>query len=249
MLGGTSEAAAFAEALGSRGDADVTTSLAGRTRRPRALPGTVRIGGFGGVDGLAAYLRDEHVSALIDATHPFAAEISAHAVVAAERAGIPRLVLSRPEWTLTAGDRWTEVGNLSAAADVLRTEFADCRVFLALGSGGLAPFVDIAERCVVRLAEPPAGNPLPGSVVIVDRGPFREGDDAALLMEHRIGVVVSKNAGGAAAYAKIAAARSLALPVVMVARPPAPPGPTVTSVDDAVRWLDGVLAGASASAR
>lgn len=237
ILGGTTEAAALAEALADHPALEVITSLAGRTKQPRQLPGTVRVGGFGGADGLARYLADERIEALIDATHPFAAEISAHAAIAAERAHVPRIVLARPEWKPVDGDRWTVVADLDGAAGILRDQFAHLRAFLAVGSGSLAPFTGLMHAPVVRVAEPMAANPLPGSTIVVDRGPFTETGDRALMEQHHVGVVVSKNAGGSAAYSKIAAARALGIPVVMVARPSPPPGPVVTTVHAAVQWL------------
>jgi precorrin-6A/cobalt-precorrin-6A reductase len=242
ILGGTTEAAALAESLAGNRTLEVISSLAGRTHRPRPLPGTVRIGGFGGDDGLARYLKDERIDALIDATHPFADEISKHAAGAAERAGVPRLILTRPEWRAVTGDRWIVVADLDGAAEVLRKRFDGTRAFLAVGSGSLSPFAELSHRSLlVRVAQEPEGLPLPGSVVFVDRGPFTEAQEIALLRSHRIDVVVSKNSGGDAVYGKIAAARDLGIPVVMVARPPCPPGDHVRSVDAAARWLVDVV--------
>jgi precorrin-6A/cobalt-precorrin-6A reductase len=242
ILGGTTEAAALAEALVHHPGLEVITSLAGRTKEPRPLPGTLRIGGFGGADGLARYLSDEGIGALIDATHPFAAEISVHAAVAAERARVPRIVLARPEWRPVEGDRWVVVADLDHAAESLRERFDHVRAFLAVGSRSLAPFTGLAHPPVVRVAEPITANPLPGSTVVVDRGPFTETGDRTLMEQHHIGVVVSKNAGGSAAYSKITAARALGVPVVMVARPPLPSGAVVTTVHAAVQWLTHTLA-------
>lgn len=251
ILGGTREAAALAERLTKSGDrrVEVVTSLAGRTARPRALPGSVRTGGFGGMEGLADYLRAERVAALIDATHPFAAEISANAEAAAAATGVPRLVLARPPWTPVADDRWIGVDDLKGAASALGESPAFARVFLAVGSGGLAAFGDLSARFFLVRAAQPVTSSLPGadSVLVVDRGPFTVDADRALLAQHRIDAVVSKNAGGAASYAKIAAARALGLPVVMVRRPPPPGGDTVASVDQALAWLERVLASVSVS--
>jgi precorrin-6A/cobalt-precorrin-6A reductase len=247
ILGGTTEAAALAEALAGHPGLEVITSLAGRTKQPRPLPGTMRTGGFGGADGLARYLSDERVDALIDATHPFADEISRHAAAASARAHVPRIVLARPEWRPAEGDRWIVVADLHRAAEIVRERFGHLRAFLAVGSGSLAPFTGLAQPPVVRVAEPMAANPLPGSTVVVDRGPFTETGDRTLLESHRIGVVVSKNAGGSAAYSKIAAARALGIPVVMVARPPLSPGAIVTTVHAAVQWLTGTLTASPAS--
>jgi precorrin-6A/cobalt-precorrin-6A reductase len=243
ILGGTRDAAELAERLvqtfGNR--LDVVTSLAGRTTARRALPGRVRVGGFGGVLGLIEYISAERIAVLIDATHPFAADISAHAVEAAEATHIPRLILTRPPWTSASGDRWIEADTLSAAADIVRNAPDFKRVFLAVGSGGLAPFETIAQRFfLVRVAEAPAQPPpFAGGALVVDRGPFSEANEIALFKAHEIDAVVSKNAGGSATYAKIAAARALGIPVVMVKRPAAPVGATTHAVDDAVRWVAG----------
>lgn len=245
ILGGTGEAAELAgrlvRAFGDR--LDVVTSLAGRTANPRPLPGTVRTGGFGGSAGLANYLKAERIDALVDATHPFAGEMSANAFAAADAVRVPRLVLTRPPWTPVPGDRWIEVGDLAAAADAVRDRPELGRVFLAVGSGGLAPFRTVASRVVlVRVAETPAA-PLPfeGGAIVVDRGPFAEADDVALLKVHRIGAVVSRNAGGPATYGKIAAARAVGIPIVMVARPTAAEGGATHSVDAALRWIAGTV--------
>jgi precorrin-6A/cobalt-precorrin-6A reductase len=246
ILGGTTEAAALAERLvRDRGDRlDVTTSLAGRTAAPKALPGRVRTGGFGGSAGLAAYLASEKVDALIDATHPFAQEMSAHAAEAAARTRVPRLVLARAPWAPVSGDRWIDAADIAGAVGALRARAALTRIFLTVGSGGIASFAAVPLRFfLVRVAEPPIR---PASfadyAVVVDRGPFAFEKEIALLREHRIEAVVSKNAGGAATYAKIAAARALTLPVIMIARPKPVAGDTAFSVDEAEAWLAGVLA-------
>lgn len=242
ILGGTGDAAALAEAAVARfrGRLEVTSSLAGRTRDPRPLPGEVRFGGFGGADGLARHLEARAVDMLVDATHPFAAHISANARRACRRAGVPRLILRRPPWTPRDGDRWTDAGDaLEAKA---RVRAFGRRTFLALGSGELAAFRGLGGvPLVVRVAEPPARPPIPGCEVVVGRGPFAEADERRLLRRHRIGLVVSRNSGGEAGYGKIAAARALGLPVVMIARPPAEPGEAVETVEEAVGWIAGRL--------
>lgn len=241
ILGGTAEAAALAEALARTfGDRlDAITSLAGKTAAPRAVPGRVKSGGFGGAEGLAAYLRSERIGALVDATHPFARAISAHAAAAAASAGVPRLVLTRAPWAAVAGDDWIEVPDAAGAVEALAARPDLDRVFLTLGSGGIAPFAKLGARFfAVRVAERPTGPvPLPNHALIADRGPFSVEKEIALLEQHRIAAVVSKNAGGPATYPKIEAARTLRLPVVMIARPAPPEGPTVTSVADAVAWV------------
>ncbi|PWC55196.1 cobalt-precorrin-6A reductase [Azospirillum sp. TSO22-1] len=230
ILGGTTEAAALARALT---DVEVVTSLAGRTRSPAALPGQVRIGGFGGAQGLAQYLDAEGIGALVDATHPFAARISANAAEAARLRPTPRLMLVRPEWTPQSGDRWTMVPGIPAASDAVP---GGARAFLAIGRQDLAPFAGRADAWfLIRSVEPPDG-PLPlHHSVITARGPFRVEDEAALLAEHRIDVLVAKNSGGD--DAKLAAARRLGIPAVLVERPALPEGERVGTVEEAVRWV------------
>ncbi|MEW5730001.1 MAG: cobalt-precorrin-6A reductase [Pseudomonadota bacterium] len=235
ILGGTSEANALARALAGR---DVITSLAGRTGTVPDLPGRVRVGGFGGAGGLEAYLRTEAIGAVIDATHPFAARISAHAAAACAATGVPRLVLARPAWEKRPGDSWIEVDGMAEAARALPA--IGRRAFLTVGVQEAVAFAGVTDvHFVVRLIapEPP---PLAGCEVVAGRGPFAEADEAALLLAHRIDVVVSKASGGAATYAKIAAARGLGIPVLMIRRPPPPPGPAVESVAEAVAWVAGL---------
>jgi precorrin-6A/cobalt-precorrin-6A reductase len=238
ILGGTSEAAALARALAGRPDLSVVTSLAGRTRDPLPLPGEVRVGGFGGAPGLEAFLREEAIARLIDATHPFALRISANAARACEAAGVPRLRLLRPPWPAGPGDRWHEVADAAAAARLL-PRLGRC-AFLTLGHGDLEAFAALdGVRLVARTIEPPANPPPIEARWIHARGPFRLGDEVALLERHGIDVLVSKASGGEATYPKLAAARALGLPVIMIRRPPPPPGPVVTSVAAALAWLDG----------
>ncbi len=245
ILGGTAEAAALAriavDRLGSR--LEVTSSLAGRTKRPSALPGKVRIGGFGGADGLAAYLREAGIDTLVDATHPFAAHISRHARLACEAARVPRLVLSRPEWVERPGDRWTSVPDLAAARAVLPG--VGRRAFLTIGVKDLHIFSGMPEVWfLVRLIEPPARDlPLDRHAVIHGRGPFGLAQERALLAEHRVDVLVTKASGGAATEAKLMAARAAEVPVIMVSRPRPEPGPRVAQIADAVSWLEEQLTG------
>jgi precorrin-6A/cobalt-precorrin-6A reductase len=237
LLGGSSEASAIARAVGTEPGYDVTVSYAGRTRERVTTPGRVRVGGFGGADGLAAYLRDDQTDLLVDATHPFAANMPHHAAAAARASGVPHLRVCRPAWGPQLGDRWHVVPDLDHAADALRA-FAPARVFLTTGRQDLAPFARVDDAWfLVRAIEAPSEQPLPNALVVLARGPFAEDDERALLVEHRIDVIVSKNSGGQAAAAKLAAARSLGLPVVMVARPPAPDVPTVETVDEALAGM------------
>jgi precorrin-6A/cobalt-precorrin-6A reductase len=238
ILGGTSEARRLAERLAPRPDLDVRLSLAGRTSNPVPHPVPVRIGGFGGAEGLAAYLETERIDRLIDATHPYAAQMSAHAVQAARLAGVSLLALRRSAWRPVAGDRWTEVADTHAAARALGDE--PRRVFLALGRNEIAAFAAAPQHFYLVRSVDPVDPPLavPHATYIRARGPFAEEDDRALLAAHAIDVVVSKNSGGDAAYGKIAAARVLGVAVIMLRRPPLPEVPSVERIEDAAAWLD-----------
>lgn len=237
ILGGTTEARELAAALVGRPGVRVTTSLAGRVARPGAIAGEMRVGGFGGAEGLAAWLREEHVDALIDATHPFARAITAHAVRAAAATGVPAVVLRRPGWQSGPRDRWHLVDSLDEAAEALPG--LGRRVFLTTGRMELAAFAHLTDlHFVVRSVEPPEPPMPPHTEVLLARGPFTVTDESALLHDHRIDVLVTKDSGGAATSAKLTAARELALPVLVVRRPPLPDGVTqVPDVASAQRWL------------
>lgn len=217
-MGGTTEASALAVALAERG-ARAVLSYAGRTDRPRAQPVPVRVGGFGGVAGLAGYLRDEGITHLVDATHPFAATMSGHAVAAAEQAEVGHIMLTRPPWAETEGDRWTHVPDIAGAVAAL--EGPGRHVMLALGRMHVDAFAAQPQHhYLLRFVDAPALAPgLPRHSLIVDRGPFTVEGDMRLMREHGIDCVVSKNAGGGGAEAKLVAARMLGLPVVMIDRP------------------------------
>ena len=233
ILGGTTEARELASACA--GEAEVVTSLAGVVAHPARPSGDVRTGGFGGPDGLAAYLQETGIEAIVDATHPFAATITGSAVEAAATTGTPLLVLRRPGWTARDGDDWRRVPTLAAAAELVPQ--LGRRVFLSTGRRGLAAFADTGDCWfLARTIEPPAP-PLPRYLTVVTaRGPFPIESERALLTEHRIDVIVTKDSGGAAA--KLDAARELGIPVILVDRPPLPPGADrVTTVEQAVRWL------------
>lgn len=241
ILGGTTEARRLAERLAGRDDLAVTLSLAGRTLAPVALPVPVRVGGFGGAEGLAAHLRAEGIARLIDATHPFAARISRNAAVAAAAAGIPILALRRPAWVPVPGDRWTEIEAVADAVAALGE--APRRVFLALGRQELAPFEAAPQHVYLVRSVDPVEPPLavPRATYVLGRGPFAEDDDRRLFEDHRIEAIVAKNSGGAATYGKIAAARSLGLPVILVRRPVVPAVPSVETPEAAAAWIDAPL--------
>jgi precorrin-6A/cobalt-precorrin-6A reductase len=234
ILGGTGEARELAAALVAAG-ADVLSSLAGRVRDPRLPPGPVRIGGFGGPEGLADFLRAEGITAVVDATHPFASGISANAAQAAVVTCVPLLVLRRPAWD--ADPAWHAVPDIRAAAAAVRGWPGE-KVFLTTGRRDLAAFAeDDAHSFLVRTVDPPDG-PVPGRVtLIMDRGPYTVDGETALMRGHGIGLLVTKNSGGPMTAAKLQAARGLGVQVIMVQRPSLPPGAvTVATVPEAVRW-------------
>ncbi len=243
LLGGTTEALALAEALAGDPRLEVISSLAGRTVAHRLPPGEVRVGGFGGAAGLAAYLKERRIGMVVDATHPFAATISRHTALACRETGLPRLQLLRPAWTPEPGDRWHEVPDMNAAAAALPA--LGRTIFLAVGRQELAAFADPPGlhrpplRLIARMVEAPGE--LPGFEIILARGPFTLENEEALFARAGIEAVVSKNSGGDATYAKIAAARRLGLPVVMIARPPAESGDRAKSVEAAFAWISARL--------
>ena len=231
----------LARLLEPRAEFDVVTSLAGRTRRPAAVPGRVRTGGFGGVEGLTAWLAAEHVDVVVDATHPYAATMSNHAKLACGALGIPRVQLWRPAWSPVDGDEWIGVASLEAAADAVADArlSADGCVFLSTGARDVHVFSRLREvRFLVRLVDAPR-TPLPLSKfkLIVDRGPFAIENERVLFLEHGVELLVSKNSGGAATHSKLTAARDLRVPVVMVDRPDPEPGIRAETAQEVFRWL------------
>jgi precorrin-6A/cobalt-precorrin-6A reductase len=236
ILGGTAEAVALAEACVARPGLEVISSLAGRTRTPALPPGEVRSGGFGGVAGLAKFLRERAIDRAVDATHPFAAQIGAHAEEACRNVGVPRLRLLRPSWRPQPGDRWIEVPDLTAAARVLPE--LGRRAFLTVGQRGLEVFAGLDLWFLVRTIEPAGLLPLRRAHWLTGRGPLAVDGEVALLRAHAVDVLVTKASGGEATDAKLIAARRLGLPVVMVRRPPPPAGPVVDSVEAALAWLE-----------
>jgi precorrin-6A/cobalt-precorrin-6A reductase len=238
ILGGTTQASQLARALAGRDDLSPILSLAGRTQNPLPVPIPSRSGGFGGVDGLVDYLRANGIDVLIDATHPFAAQMSAHAREATTKTGMPLLVFSRPAWTAGEGDQWTEVADMGAAVAALGD--APRRVFLTQGRLQLAAFAAAPQHFyLVRAIDAPAERALPPYRKFVSaRGPFALEDELALMRDERIEILVSKNSGGDATSAKLLAARKLGVPVVLVARPPTPDATEVFSLDDVLRWIE-----------
>ncbi|MEV0120485.1 cobalt-precorrin-6A reductase [Streptomyces sp. NPDC050703] len=240
ILGGTTEGRRLAGLLVGAAGTRVTSSLAGRVASPRLPPGEVRVGGFGGAGGLAAWLREHRVDALIDATHPFAGTISFNAAAAAASAHVPLLALRRPGWVASPGDDWHPVGSLEHAARVLPA--LGERVFLTTGRMGLAAFTGGAalDRLwfLVRSVDAPEP-PFPARMdVLLERGPFTLDGERELLRRHRIDVVVTKDSGGAATAPKLAAAREAGIPVVVVERPPVPEGvPVASTPEEAAAWL------------
>ena len=236
ILGGTVEATALCRALADRGLSG-TISFAGRVERPVRQPLPQRVGGFGGVSGVSAYLRENAVTHVIDATHPFAAQMSRNAVAACAEAGVPLVALTRPPWQPQPGDKWTRVPDICGAVAALDRPRA--RVMLAVGRMHLPDFAPNPQHAyLLRLVDPPKeALPFPDATVVVDRGPFSEEGDLALMREHGTEIVVSKNAGGTGAVAKIAAARRLGLPVIMIDRPALPARTELHSVEDALDWL------------
>lgn len=242
VLGGTTEARRLAESLVGAlpAGARVTSSLAGRVTSPKLPPGEVRVGGFGGADGLAEWLRTHRVDALIDATHPFAGTISFHAASAAAAAHVPLLALRRPGWVPVDGDRWHPVGSLDEAAAALPA--LGSRAFLTTGRMGLAAFAGLDSLWfLMRSVDAPEG-PCPTRMeVLLDRGPFTLEGERELIRRHRLDVLVTKDSGGDATAPKLAAAREAGIPVVVVRRPPVPEGvPVAATPEAAVEWLAGL---------
>ncbi|MBN3925485.1 cobalt-precorrin-6A reductase, partial [Nostoc sp. NMS4] len=219
ILGGTGDAAELAARVATIQGLEVITSLAGRTREPSVPLGDLRVGGFGGVAGLANYLRVMEIDLLIDATHPFANQISFNAADAATEVRVPRLMLIRPPWEKVSGDRWIEVDHVEAAATTLQNQSQ--RVFLTVGRQELAAFAHLEKIWfLMRMIDPPGDDALvPQGMILCDRGPFNLNNERQILIQNHIDTIVSKNSGGNATKPKIIAARELGVKVVMVNRP------------------------------
>jgi len=235
ILGGTGEARELAAELVAAG-VDVLSSLAGRVREPRLPDGPVRVGGFGGAEGLAAFLRAEGITGVVDATHPFAGTITANAARAAAQAGVPLLVLRRPEWE--AAPSWHTVADIRAAAQAVRAWPGES-VFLTTGRRDLDVFAaDDRHRFLVRTVDPPDGPVPPRTTLVLERGPYTVEGESALMRDHGVGLLVTKNSGGPMTGAKLRAAQDLGVQVLLVQRPPLPPGcPAVTTVAEAAQWV------------
>jgi precorrin-6A/cobalt-precorrin-6A reductase len=238
ILGGTTEATALATLLAADKRHDATFSLAGRTAAPRTQPLPTRIGGFGGADGLARWLEAERIEAVIDATHPYADQISANAVAACSRLGVPLVSLVRSPWKQEAGDRWQSVVSTEAAVAALGS--TPRRVFVTVGRQELHLFAAAPQHhYTARLIDEPERSGLPPDLTLIQaRGPFDLAAERTLMLDNEIEIVVSKNSGGSATYPKIEAARELKLPVIMIERPDKPAGHVVDSAKAALDWLD-----------
>jgi precorrin-6A/cobalt-precorrin-6A reductase len=237
ILGGTTEASALARLLAGDSRFEATLSLAGRTAAPKTQPIATRIGGFGGIEGLSQWLRDQATDAVIDATHPYADRISANAVSACAQTGVSLASIVRPAWAPQPGDAWQTVANAEAAATTLGQ--TPRRVFLSLGRRDLHAFGEAPQhRYIARSVDPPQQLTLPPDMRFLQaRGPFDLVAETRLLMDEKIEIIVSKNSGGTATYPKIHAARDLGLPVVMIARPDKVAGHVLDSPEKAIAWL------------
>ncbi|WP_406648869.1 cobalt-precorrin-6A reductase [Aliisedimentitalea scapharcae] len=237
LLGGTTEASRLASVLAERG-ADAVFSYAGRTASPVAQPLPMRVGGYGGVGGLVQYLSRENITHVIDATHPFAAQMSTNAVAACAQAGVKLAALERAPWQAAEGDSWLHVSDMQGAVAALPEDKVN--VFLAIGKQNLDVFAAKPQHhYLLRLVDAPeAALPLPDTSLVIARGPFDADTDTALMLEHAITHVVAKNAGGAGAEAKLIAARTLGATIIMIDRPQVPQRRILRSVDQVLAWLD-----------
>ncbi|MFI5717225.1 cobalt-precorrin-6A reductase [Nocardia sp. NPDC051750] len=237
LLGGTGEARELAHALAGERGLEIVSSLAGRVADPVHPGGTVRVGGFGGVEGLRNWLAGNRIDLLVDATHPFAATMTEHAAWASAALRLPMVRVNRPGWTAEPGDRWIRVPDLATAART-SAELGD-RILLTIGRQGVGAFAECPRPWyLVRAIDPPESALPPHHEILLARGPFTVAAESALLARHRIEVLVTKDSGGDATAAKLVAARDAGLPVVMVDRPPAPPGLVeVATVAAARAWV------------
>jgi precorrin-6A/cobalt-precorrin-6A reductase len=241
LLGGSTEANSLASRLWGHAHIRATLSLAGRTTSPATAALPTRIGGFGGIEGLSRYLMEERIGALVDATHPFAARMSANAMAACARAHVPLATFTRPPWRARPGDAWIEVGDAADAAAALGP--SPKRVFLTVGRQQLGAFRDLPHQFLVRTIDPPSPELLPKfAEILLAKGPFNVAEEIDLMRRHAIEILVSKNSGGGATEAKIEAARHLGLPVVMIQRPPIQGQTILYSLEEALAWIESHLA-------
>jgi precorrin-6A/cobalt-precorrin-6A reductase len=236
ILGGTGDAQRLAAAAQQISGLTVISSLAGRTQQPVLPIGQVRTGGFGGEQGLIDYLRDHQIDLVIDATHPFARQISGNATAAVAISGLPFLIFERSAWHATPDDRWIEVPDHNTAAELLPNLVQ--RVFLTIGRQEVGLYAHLTDLWfLMRSIDPPDPTAMPPGELLLAKGPFDLAAERELLLKYNIQAIVSKNSGGSATYAKIVAARELGLPVVMVQRPPAPVADRATILEQAINWI------------
>jgi precorrin-6A/cobalt-precorrin-6A reductase len=241
LLGGSTEANRLARRLSRHARIRATLSLAGRTATPAPATLPTRIGGFGGTEGLQRYLIEEGIDAVVDATHPFAAQMSENAMDTCANARVPLALFTRRPWEAQPGDTWIEVGNAAEAAAALGA--SSKRVFLTVGRLQLGAFRDLPHHFLVRTIDPPAPEILPKSAkILLAKGPFNVAEEIDLMRRHAIEILVSKNSGGGATEAKIEAARHLGLPVVMIQRPPIQSQTILYSLEEALAWIESHLA-------
>ena len=236
LLAGTAEARHIADGLAGLAGVEAVASLAGATARPEPLAVPCRIGGFGGDAGFAAFLDAERIAAVVDATHPFAATMSARAARIARETGRAHLRVLRPPWTPAPGEAWLHLAREEEAAAHIP---AGATVFLATGRQHLDRFANLEGRhLIARVIDPPAGPcALPGARLVVARPPFDAAREAALFRDLAVDWLVAKNAGGAPGRTKLDAARQLGLRVAMIDRPPAPDCETVADAGAALAWV------------
>jgi precorrin-6A/cobalt-precorrin-6A reductase len=236
ILGGTGDAQQLAAAAQPISGLTVISSLAGRTQQPVLPIGQVRTGGFGGEQGLIDYLRDHEIDLVIDATHPFARQISGNAAAAIAVSGLPFLIFERSPWQSIPTDNWIEVPDHAAAANLLPTLAQ--RIFLTIGRQEVGLYAHLTNLWfLMRSIDPPDPTVMPPGELLLAKGPFEIAAERELLLKYNIQAIVSKDSGGAATYAKIVAARELGLPVVMIQRPPASVGDRVNTLEQAIEWL------------